>query len=245
MSPKFKRILKRVAIAIVLLIGVALTVNGALAWMAVHRLQNKLSAIRAAGKPASLADLVPKSIPPENNAAVIIERINPQLDAFGEQYYEFYKTSLGKSLQDTEDQQQVPNAEQCAAMQAILDRYPDILRAVHQAAACPVYASLVDFKEPVDKFMDDVGKRSDRLRLLAHFVEWKIDIFVAEKKQDDAVQLGTELLRVAKLYGYQANLVQFLCSIALEAFAADEINVALRRSSFSRHVCATRPRIIS
>ena len=166
MSSKFKRILKRTAIGVGLLIGLLLTVNGVLAWRAQHRLESRLGELRALGEPVSLADLAPKPIASDKNAAVYLERIAPQLDAFAKEYGAFYQTPLGKSLQNAQDKDEPPNAEQVAAMKVILDRYPAILPALQQAAACEEYASLADVTLPSDKYLEDVMKRSDQIRML-------------------------------------------------------------------------------
>ena len=77
-----KRFWKRLAIGALAVVSLALIANGLMAWWVEHRLQTKIAAIRAAGDPASIADLAPEPIPADQNAAAIIERIAPRLDEF-------------------------------------------------------------------------------------------------------------------------------------------------------------------
>ena len=173
--------------------------------------------------------LFPQRITPQRSSSAVAS----QLDAFSNQYGEFYKTPLGQSLQKTEDRDEGPNATQLAAMQKILDAYPDILPALRQACACSIYTPLVDASEPTEKILGEMIKPSIRLRILADFVNWKMAVLVADKKQDDAVRRGMQLLQFAKLCGDHATLVQCLISLAIKTNAVDAINDALRAGPIS------------
>src|SRR3954465_3322350 len=77
-----KRWWKRIGIGFLILVTIALAANGFMAWLTEHRLQARIAAIRAAGNPASTAELAPKSIPKVENAAAILEKLGPRLHAY-------------------------------------------------------------------------------------------------------------------------------------------------------------------
>ena len=80
---------KRLAIAAIALGVAAVLAIVALSWWTGGVFGRRLAAIRAAGDPASIADLALKSIPANENAAAIIESLAPQIDAFAKAHGAF------------------------------------------------------------------------------------------------------------------------------------------------------------
>src|SRR4051794_17355863 len=60
-----KRMWKRLAIGAVMLFGIALIANGFFGWWVERQLQSRIDAMRAAGDPASIAELKPEPVPSE------------------------------------------------------------------------------------------------------------------------------------------------------------------------------------
>src|SRR5262245_43918360 len=115
-----KRVWKRIGIGLAIFVSLALIVNGFFALRAEWRLRTRLAANRAAGDPASIADLKPTPIPGDENAAAIIDKIRPRLHDFSKAYGRFYDSSLGKKYSDAEDRDEPPTKEQADAIRAIL-----------------------------------------------------------------------------------------------------------------------------
>ena len=84
-----KRRWKQMAIAAVTVVAIALIANGFMIWRTDARLQKRIDAIRAAGNPASIIDLAPEPIPPNENAAYHLERMAPKLDEFSKAHVSF------------------------------------------------------------------------------------------------------------------------------------------------------------
>jgi hypothetical protein len=78
------RFWRRCAVGFGVLFATLLIVNAVFAWRAHRRLQAKLAEIRAAGDPASIADLAPHPIPEDQNAAAILKGLAPRLEAFSD-----------------------------------------------------------------------------------------------------------------------------------------------------------------
>ena len=86
-----KRTLKRLGIGAALIVGLLLVVNAFMSWRVETRFQAKVEAIRAAGDPASIAELKPEPIPAEENAAAHMDKLEPRLNEFSKEYGDFYE----------------------------------------------------------------------------------------------------------------------------------------------------------
>ena len=73
-------------------------------------------------------------------------------------------------------------------------------------------------------------------RSLARFVRWKMATLVAEGKSDEAIELGIEMLRLARLYDQEPLLINFLVSVAVRRTTFEGINDALRQKGVSEQV---------
>ena len=234
---RIKRISKWIAIATGLLVAIALIANGVFAWQSERRFESKIAALRSAGEPTSLAELMPKPVPPERNAAVYLDRVASQLLVFEKAEGQFYETPLGKSWEEAEEKRELPNPEQLAAIRAIVGADTDILSALQKAAACDAYVAQLDFKLPANAFLEQViNHRVSPIRRLARFVRWKMIMLIVDGKSEDAIVLGIEMLKVARLYDRQPLLVHYLVSVAVRGVILDLLNVALRQGQVSDRV---------
>jgi hypothetical protein len=229
-----KRIVKRWAIGAAMLLAIALIANGFMAWLTEHRLQTRIAAIRAAGDPASIADLAPKPIPDDQNGAFYLERAKPQIDAFSKEYGRFYDSPLGKAYEDAQDRGESPTPEQIAAIHAIVDKYPDVDRALASAAACEQYASLADFSLGQRKFLEDLlENRALGARTAARFNDWRIRVMIADGKAQQAAELGLESLRIARLHDAEPLLINYLVGLALRGIAVQDLYDAMAAGPIS------------
>src|SRR5947207_11712833 len=127
MSPKIKRIVKRSAIGLTIVAGVLLVANGVAAWQSQHRLNEKIAAIKEAHEPASLAELTPKPIPPDANAAVWLDKTWKDLPDFDTKCQTLQKTPPDGWWEQAKQLGSVPNQDQLAALRAIVANYPTAL----------------------------------------------------------------------------------------------------------------------
>src|SRR5688572_8694415 len=106
---------------------------------AANSFSGRIAAIRGAGDPASIADLAPKPIPADRDAAAQLAEVAPQVAAFARDHGRFFNTPLGKAYDEARGRNERATAEQLSAIQTILDRFPEIDDAVTRAAACDLY----------------------------------------------------------------------------------------------------------
>jgi hypothetical protein len=224
-----KRMVKRWAIGAAILVAIALIANGFMAWLTEHQLQTRIAAIRAAGDPASIADLAPKPIPDDQNAAAYLERIRPQLEEFSKVYARFLdKSPLGKAYDESRDRGERPMPEEIEAVRSILDKYPEIDTGLAAAAACEQYASCADFTLGHQQFLEEQLKReTGGARTAARFSDWRNEVLVADRKPEQGARLALGSLRIARLHDAEPLLVNYLVGLALRGIAARNLYDAL------------------
>lgn len=214
-----RRTVKRWGIALAILLGVLLIVNGIMSWRTEARFRRIIKEIRAAGDPASIADLKPEPIPDEVNAAAQIDKLAPRLKEFEKEYVHFFdRTELGKAYGDLKDGEQ-PTAEQIAAMRAILDRYADLEQMILAAAEMPQYASTADFSLGFNAFLEKELTRLSRIRSIARYIHWHVQVLIAEGRREEAIDLGLKLLRLSELNEAEPVMVNFLVTVAVRNIA--------------------------
>jgi hypothetical protein len=230
--------MKRILTWIGALLALAIVGNTMMAWR-VHTQQNaRLAAIRAAGLPASIAELRPRPVPDSLNAAAVIEAATPAINAFGGSHVNFLdRTPVGKAY-DQISGAQLPTAEQAAAMRAILDQHAALDAAITQAATCNVWASRADFTLDHQNFLATGINGIGTFRGAVRYAAWQIVVLAREGKTDDAVRRGVEVLKLARLHESEPMMVSYLVTIAVRGVAVHELNKALRSGPVSVEVRA-------
>lgn len=215
-----KRRLKRIGIGFAIVFALLLIANGFLAWQTDRQIQRRFAAIRAAGDPATISDLAPAPIPDDENAAIILRRIGPRLDAFSKAYSSFLDSPLGKDYDERSEHGERPSSEQLDTIRSILATYPDVSAALTQAASRPKYASLADYSLNHQQFLDAWLKNEVlRIRTAARFLNWQSEILSVAGEHDAAVHKGVELLHIARHYDNEPLLINYLVAIALRGIA--------------------------
>lgn len=223
-----KRRLKRIGIGLGIVVGVLFIVNGIFALWTERQWQNRLAAIRAAGDPASIADLAPASIPDEQNAAAILKRIDPTLKRLQKAFSKFSDSEVGKNYEEMHDRGEPPTEEQIRAIKDILKSYEEVTTAVDEAVATNHYASQLDYSLDFERFNDELLESSPKIRAIARYYDWKMRTLVADERNEEAVLAGLQLLRLTRLYESEPTLVNHLITIACRGIAISGIDRALR-----------------
>jgi hypothetical protein len=221
-----RRTVKRWGIGAVIVLGVLLVLNGVMSWRTETRFRRLVAAIRQEGDPASIAELKPEPIPDDDNAAAQIDRLTPRLNQFSKEHGRFYKTDVGKSLDNLQPGER-PNAEQIAAMRSILDKYSDLEQMVVQAADSPSYASTADFSLGFRDYLEAELPRMSRIRDLARFINWRVQVLTADGQRDEAVERALDMLRLSKLSEAEPSIVSFLITVAVRNIALHDVYYVL------------------
>ena len=124
--------------------------------------ETAIDAIRAAGDPASIAELKQEPIPDEQNASAIFLQIAPRLLEFRKADAAFSETPIGKQY---EAEDTIPTVEQAAAMQSTLSQFADVDSALTRAAQCDEYAPILDYSADSARFVDEVLEHQQPIRI--------------------------------------------------------------------------------
>ena len=233
-----KRAFKRILIGLAILIGAAVMVDGALAWQSQRRLTSKIAELHAAGEPATLTDLAPKSVSPENNPDAYLQQMWPDLQAFSKEDADFELSPLGEDYNlRRADTYELPTAAEIDSIRGMVDKYPAILPLLAKASECTVYASPADFNLPSLKLNAQMLEQIQPYRSLMNFVGYKMQTLLAEKKWGEATRLGIQLLKFADLRQEPFTWSYFL-TVAGEETAFNGLNFAARQDSLSAPVRA-------
>jgi hypothetical protein len=237
-----KRGWKRLGIGLASLIAIALIANGFMAWRTEARLQARIAAIRAAGDSASIADLAPKPIPADKNAAAILASVKTQLYQFGHDHAVFNNGPEGENYAAIETQGVPATKEQIETVRKVLDKYPEIGKAISEASARGQYASLADFSLDPYSFVEAYIQNVQSIRSVGRFVPWRMRVLVADSHPDDAVTRGIELLKITQHFENEPLLINFLVAIAMRGIAIDALHQVLAENPLSveTHVALER-----
>lgn len=217
-----KRFWKRLAIGLAMLVAVALIANGFMAWQTERRLQAKIAAIRAAGDPASIADLAPPPIPDEENVAAILERIRPRLTEFSKEHGRFYDSPIGKTY-DEAGAEDKPAKEAIDTMRTILSTYADVEQGIAEAVAWEKYASRMDFTLDHAAFIGQMLDKVQNARTATRFLGWRNEVLLADGQHEEAIKNGIQALRLARLHENEPTLLAYLVSIAMRGIASEQL----------------------
>ena len=220
-----RRIWKHLGIGLAVLLAIALIANGFMAWRTEAHWRGMIAAIRASGEPGSIAELAPKPIPEDQNAAALLAKLGPRLDDFSKESYHFFeKDPLGIDYEKRTDRGEPATAAQIDAIRAMLDRYSDLDAGIAAVAACDQYASVSDFSAGYPKFIDEiVTKPMARIRTAARFLRWRMYVLIAAGQQEQAARLGIEMLQLARLYDHEPAIINMLVSAAVRGIAAETL----------------------
>ncbi|MEO2046760.1 MAG: hypothetical protein ABGX16_09335 [Pirellulales bacterium] len=231
---RLKRLLKRLAIGLAILVGILLLANAGYSWWIGRQLEQRLAALRAAGDPTSFAELAPEPTPLEQDAAAQLAQLAPELEAFAKEHFQFHeKTPLGQAFDKRQDQGLGPTPEQAAAMGEILTHYENLLSGLEQASHCTGYASQIDYSVGYPQMMEELFQPCGDVRTAARFLRMRIIVLLAGDQVDEAVRTGMMILRLARHYEGEPALVNGLVVIAVRGIGVEGINLALRAGPVS------------
>ena len=232
---RFRRLLKWTGIALGVLVAILLIINAVLVRITDSRLEKQLAAIREAGDPLSIAELLDaKAIPPEQNAAVYLDRARDGVRAIRKEL---------DALHDSKTYEQGhPTEAELTRIQSAFAAYPNVIPLLEQAAACEEYVPQFDPKElaqigsPPDPdqllqiLISRVNGGREPTRTLANWAVW----LRFHDRRDEAMQTCITMLKLSRHVEHEPTLMGYLVALACRRTGVCEANYVLQSGPVSK-----------
>ncbi len=202
------------------IVAVLLIANTTGFWKASMQFEERIAALRDAGHPATLSDLTPAPVPPQQNAAVHLRRAQEDLDAIVSGLDDVTASGLLEGHHSESELQTI---------QSTLEAFPDLFPLLQQAADCPGYDSQPDCSVGVEAFIDDhLLPHARRARRVIRVLSARTVLLVSQGKRDEALRTGILLLRLSRHFQREPFPAGYLVALACSDAGARMADLALR-----------------
>ncbi len=228
---RLKKILKWTGLVLGGLVAILLLVNAWFVWSTDARLEKQLEAIRTAGDPLTLADLARKPIPPEQNAAKYLRRVEVDRAAMEKELKPYWEWA------DKHDENALMPADIQRSVKAVFDAHPRVIPLLQKAAACPEYDEQLDYSVPANSFLGTqllplVRKCKGAARLL----QIESQLLALEGNPSEAVRSALAIFRLARHFDRNPTIISYLVAMAVRGTATDSADMALQTGPVSHEV---------
>jgi hypothetical protein len=229
---RLNKVLKWSGIVLVGLVAIGLVANACFIWITDTRLERQLAAIRAAGDPISLADLAPKPIPPEKNAATYFRRAEADIAAIE---HEIETPEFVALFKETQNPYPIPQ-KFLKIIRAAFDAYPKVIPLLERAAACPDYDAQFDYSLPPQEFQTRLINAVQKFRSVTRVLSYRTYLLSAEGKHDEVARSALILFRLSRHFDRNPLLISYLVAMAVRGVAVDAACKALEAGPISKEV---------
>ena len=218
--------LKFLTIGIVALVAIALLANVVVNSMANSRLESKIGALRDAGQPVAIIDLVRTTIPPESNAATYLRRAQADVEAIQKEV-SAVSDAAPQLDQDRFDEGHLsPTLKN--AIQAAFAAYPKVMGLLVQAAACPDYDRHLDLTADTGAFQESELINISASRAVMRVLNYQAMQQIADGNQEEALRTCLLMFRLCRHFDHGPMLTNYLVAVACRGVAVGTTNLALR-----------------
>lgn len=212
-------------LALATIVAISLVVVALRIYFANARLNLELARIRSAGDPVCLADLAQAPLPDDRNAAIVLEGIQQDLQAFSLQVDEYWKSENRTAG--------CPTDSQLKTIEEAFAAYPAILPAVRDAASMDGCDWQLDYAQTPQLLIANLGGKVAVHRKAVQVLILHATVLRAHDQWDEAVRVSVPVLRLAQQLDRNGPLVVFLSSLFVRSEAIDIANHALHAGPVS------------
>ncbi len=226
---------KRFGLGCLVVVAVLLVAYTIVEFWTGRRLENRLTKLRAAGEPTSIADLE-APVPVDDNAAMVLADVRQQIKEFSKAQGMFDKTPQGLAYRESESNTVEPTVEQVNMIRGILAMYPQVPIAIEKAAGCNYHVPLLDYSIEPQYFLDQLLHSITLSRGVSRFCNWQITVALGDGDYDAAARIGINMLKLARLRDAEPTITNGLLGLALRSAAVQDLNRVLRSGGISPEV---------
>ena len=214
------------------LTAIGLIVNAYLVWTSGAKLEKRLTEIEDAGDPVRLIDLKADPVPPEENGAALLRRINDDLKAIEKEFAEIYNSD---NLTE----------RQLKTVRATLDAYPNVLNTIEKAVAASHYDPQYDYSASAHEWLAHSLESNPIKRSAARLLNTASTERLAAGQRHDAMRWAIAILRLSSHYEREPAIISHLVSIAIRGVGIDAANRVLRTGKVSDEMQATLDELLT
>lgn len=232
---RLKKILQWTGIVAGALIAILLIVNAVFVWITGSRLERRLAALREAGDPMTLADLAREPIPPEENAATYLQRVERDVVAIERQTRPIIEALWTDDPQKESESLRLSPAEQ-KKYQEVFAAYPKVMPSLQQAATCLEYDPHLDYTIPVERFLESYLEITVQPRAVARILQARAVLLASQGDRDEAIRTVITLYQLTRHFEHNPLIVSYLGTVAMRGGATGTANKILQSGSVSKEV---------
>jgi len=225
---RLKKILTYLALTVAGLLALALIANAYFVWVTGKRLEERLSKLRAAGEPASLAEIGAIRAPAGKNAADVLENIKPELQALIKEI----NPVLAKATADDPRPNPFPVDDHKTLEQAFAN-HPKVLPGLHEAAECIVYHSRLNYQLAGPAFLSELLTWVQLLREATNVLDTQERLQLQRKDYGGAMRTCLTSLRLTRVCDGEPMVISHLVILATRSVAVRMANEVLRAGPVS------------
>jgi HAMP domain-containing protein len=229
---RFLKVLKYLGLGVVALVAIALILVALANWMADARLERKVTALRDAGQPVTLVDLIRKPIPPETNAATYLRRARNDVEAIRKEVTAAIDAAPQLD-QDRFDEGHL-SPELKKAIQSAFEAYPNVIGLIEKAAECPDYDPQPDLTTDTSAFFESWLDESQSItRAVLRVLNYHALQQVSESQQEEALRTCLLMFRLCRHFDREPMMNGYLVAIACRRVTLDAASAVLRAGPLS------------
>ena len=181
----------------VILVAVLVIIGGVTSWRAHGQLKEAIAELREAGEPVTIADLEPKNIDPDENAAVYLSQVVKEASLLDDRLYsQLVNFSWREGLPD----------EQLKKVEGSFAAHPNVILTLELAARCEQFAWPRDYSVNADAFLELHLPQAQYYRSFARVHDARIRYFAATGKHDEAAKTALRQLKPLPLAGQRSAI---------------------------------------
>jgi hypothetical protein len=208
-------------------LAIGLIANAWFVWTTGTRLERELAAIRDAGDPLTLADLQPKPVPPEKNAATYLRKAEADAHAVADKpefsaFWRYHELPMPPEVRKM--------------VRERLNAYPKLIPLLEQAANCPDYDLQLDYSAGFGRFMAEFLPAAQEFRNSARMLQAQAMLLVADGDRDGAVRTALALFWLSRHCRRTPTIAGWAVATSAQGFAIESANAALQTGPVSKEV---------
>lgn len=214
--------LKRIGLSLLVLLTIILAVAAFLNYLSQAQLEARLTEIRDAGDPATLADLVKPEVAPEENAATYLRRAASDAD-------KLYGSIVDAT--QTEDFDWVKGLDDAnlKTVEEGFAKFPLVMRLIEEACQQEYYVWPYDESSTTEEFTQASIESVQLLRMIARVMGARGRQLVSRGEPDEACGVYLDLLRISRLHEAEPLLISFLANMGTRSLPLEALRNLLEQ----------------